>query len=41
MLDQARTALVLPALTCTDPTITVATTIIKAVHVTELRNGVH
>ena len=39
-LDQARTALGLSALTYTDPTITAGTTIIKALHVTELRNGV-
>jgi hypothetical protein len=39
-LDAARAALVLSALTYTDPTITVGSTTIKAVHLTELRNGV-
>ena len=39
-LNQARTALGLPAIGYTDPTITAGTTLIKAAHIQELRNGV-
>lgn len=39
-LDQARATIGLSALTYTDSTVTAATTPVKAVHVTELRNGV-
>jgi hypothetical protein len=39
-LDSARSSLGLGALTYTDPTITAGLTKLKAVHVTELRNGV-
>jgi len=39
-LDEARVALALPALSYTDSTITPGTTILKAAHITELRNGV-
>jgi hypothetical protein len=39
-LDQARATLVLPALNYADGTITAGTTLVKASHFTELRNGV-
>lgn len=39
-LDAARSVLALPALTYTDPTINAQSTTAKAVHVTNLRNGV-
>jgi hypothetical protein len=38
-LDAARSALGLPALTYTDPTITAGVTAVKTVHVEQLRNG--
>lgn len=39
-LDQARSTLTLPALSYTDSAITIGSTRVKAVHFTELRNGV-
>jgi hypothetical protein len=39
-LDQARSALGLPAIGYTDPTINAASTLIKAAHIVDLRNGV-
>lgn len=39
-LASARSTLALPAITFTDPTITAGSTRLKAVHLTELRNGV-
>ena len=39
-LDAARSALALAALTYTDPTITASSTLMKAAHVTEVRDGV-
>jgi hypothetical protein len=39
-LDAARTAIGLPALAYTDPTLTAGTTKVKALHLTQLRNGV-
>ncbi len=39
-LNAARTALGLPAIAFTDPALTAGTTMVKAAHVSELRNGV-
>lgn len=39
-LDQARATIGLPAISYTDPTITAGSTVVKAAHITELRNGV-
>ena len=39
-LAEARSAVLLPATSYTDPTLTPQATVVKAVHITELRNGV-
>jgi len=39
-LDAARTAIGLPAVSYTDPTITAGSTVLKTVHIADLRNGV-
>jgi hypothetical protein len=39
-LDEARATLTLPAITYTDPTITAGSTVIKHLHIVDLRNGV-
>jgi hypothetical protein len=39
-LNQARSALGVPPIVYTDPTITPSTMVVKASHLTDLRNGV-
>lgn len=39
-LNAARSALGLPSIAFTDPTLTIGTTMVRALHFSELRNGV-